>query len=479
MMGSVARLRTRTGCLECRRRRKKCDEKRPLCAGCSRNGLRCTWPSEYQPVDRRRRCPSPASPSASSPSPSCNGTSTQSRTPDISASLPPFSAMPPPFRLEEHFNLYCYFANSLLPTLVRQCSLPKYSDQTYILNLAVQFPPLMGAMIAVAAVRLPRHDESYLHLGLKCYHFSIQNLREGLASDKYKGNEDYLLATTILLCIWENCQPDGIPNTSHHVVAAGNLLRLRCPKPRSSSQSALVFERTCVESFIYHSSLLMLFDRSLDPLADPQVLENIQRYFVDPDHPDDAGPGWTNTQPILDASYKFFLLTADITRLSRHNRPLDEVELSLYYRLQSDFHRWEQTIRKTANDQDKDRTGLLYTLAIRALLLKMDPHLHEISGGFESLLHESLEIIPFLNIDPNFVYYYLWPLIVLGSIAVNPWDRNPFREIISLLIIKGREGIACWALKRLETVWTTEYEYAYWGPSHPMLRGLKRLLEND
>lgn len=36
--------RVRTGCLTCRRRKKKCDEKKPVCSGCSRNKLACRWP---------------------------------------------------------------------------------------------------------------------------------------------------------------------------------------------------------------------------------------------------------------------------------------------------------------------------------------------------------------------------------------------------------------------------------------------------
>ncbi|KAJ5795774.1 transcriptional regulator family: Fungal Specific TF [Penicillium psychrosexuale] len=37
-------VRVRTGCLTCRRRKKKCDETRPICAGCQRNDLGCQWP---------------------------------------------------------------------------------------------------------------------------------------------------------------------------------------------------------------------------------------------------------------------------------------------------------------------------------------------------------------------------------------------------------------------------------------------------
>lgn len=36
--------RSKTGCVTCRRRKKKCDEIHPKCDGCMRNGLDCSWP---------------------------------------------------------------------------------------------------------------------------------------------------------------------------------------------------------------------------------------------------------------------------------------------------------------------------------------------------------------------------------------------------------------------------------------------------
>lgn len=36
--------RTKTGCLCCRKRRKKCDERYPNCQGCKRNRINCVWP---------------------------------------------------------------------------------------------------------------------------------------------------------------------------------------------------------------------------------------------------------------------------------------------------------------------------------------------------------------------------------------------------------------------------------------------------
>lgn len=42
---SRARLRSKTGCLRCRQRKKKCDEMKPECDACRRCGFNCVWPS--------------------------------------------------------------------------------------------------------------------------------------------------------------------------------------------------------------------------------------------------------------------------------------------------------------------------------------------------------------------------------------------------------------------------------------------------
>lgn len=72
-MRAVPIIRSRTGCFTCRRRKKKCNEEKPICSGCKRNKLECTWPADL-PVQgpaqgqsqTRERAPSTASKSTSS-----------------------------------------------------------------------------------------------------------------------------------------------------------------------------------------------------------------------------------------------------------------------------------------------------------------------------------------------------------------------------------------------------------------------------
>lgn len=78
-------IRTKTGCLTCRQRRKKCDELKPSCSGCQRNRLECLW---HAPV------PSPTSPNSNHES---HGTETIDVDLDSLAfiSSPPYSLLSP------------------------------------------------------------------------------------------------------------------------------------------------------------------------------------------------------------------------------------------------------------------------------------------------------------------------------------------------------------------------------------------------
>lgn len=49
----AAKQRVRTGCLTCRKRRRKCDEQKPSCANCEAKGLPCKYSSDLAVVPQR------------------------------------------------------------------------------------------------------------------------------------------------------------------------------------------------------------------------------------------------------------------------------------------------------------------------------------------------------------------------------------------------------------------------------------------
>ncbi|KAF4983909.1 hypothetical protein FZEAL_786 [Fusarium zealandicum] len=63
-------IRSRTGCYTCRRRKKKCDEKKPICSGCKRNKLECHWP---EPTNSSSSSQPPASKAGASAAPDVTG----------------------------------------------------------------------------------------------------------------------------------------------------------------------------------------------------------------------------------------------------------------------------------------------------------------------------------------------------------------------------------------------------------------------
>lgn len=111
--------------------------------------------------------------------------------------------MPAPFQSKDHSRLYHFFATSVLPCMVRQTSLARYSEQRYCLWLALEHPSVMGAMIGIAALRAKEQSPRFKILAIESYLFSINCLRSVIANAEYTGNEDWLLATTIFLCVLE------------------------------------------------------------------------------------------------------------------------------------------------------------------------------------------------------------------------------------------------------------------------------------
>ncbi|KNG84712.1 hypothetical protein ANOM_006766 [Aspergillus nomiae NRRL 13137] len=493
LLSSGARLRTKSGCGECRRRRKKCDEKRPRCGGCTRNDFECRWPTESQTVDRRRH--RKTSDSQQGLSSLASGTTTTSADDGAHTmttvmvsdgrpgrSLPPPVSMPEPFHKTEHLRIYRYFRHFMSPKLVRQTSLSRYSQDFHIARLALAHPPLMGALIALTGMKMSSQSSNLQSLALQSYLFAITSIKTALMEGRHTGTEDWLLATTTLLCLFENSRCDAMPNARSHVLASGQMLSLRRPKPRNASQEAIVFERICVESFLYHAALLTLFDPSVDCLPLIKGELNLEGYFSDPDHPDDIPPGTlTSTQPVLDASYKFFLLVLDVTKLAQSSPLTTIAEFETWSRLQDMVVHWEKTIDNQQTSNPENHVGRLYAVAIRILLVYTDPRCSMVDWvqSMELYLLRGLETITSLVVDEWFSFYYLWPLLVVGSVAVLQEEKQIVQAKLLQVSNTRQGGPISLAHYRLEKVWRSGAQYSDSDRGQVMARQLQTLLKED
>lgn len=224
----------------------------------------------------------------------------------------------------------------------------------------------------------------------------------------------------------------------------------------------------------------MLFHPSLDPLASPKVRIDLERYFADPVHLDDTGLGTSvSTQPILDRSYTFFLLIADITRLARNSRALSFMECVQWCGLQDELANWETIIHHNEQDHYWNHSGVLCALAARILLLKADPGMStdEAVSEMQKHLEVGLKLLASLDTDRVFTNYYLWPLTIMGSISVKPSDQQVIRANMTRLGVSRPVGQAIWALKRLERVWKCTLDSPEPRDTRRTLQGLQLLLD--
>ncbi|KAH8431966.1 uncharacterized protein LDX57_009614 [Aspergillus melleus] len=210
---------------------------------------------------------------------------------------------------------------------------------------------------------------------------------------------------------------------------------------------------------------MMVFDPSLDALTEDRNDLGLSLYFDKPMN--------QSEETILQTSYRFFLLIADVTRQSRQSRPLEGAGVLRWRRLDRELRRW------TGLTSSADMTlGLCY-VAVCILLQKMNPDITSAERGrrVRSCLEEGLRRLPLLKIELYPSVYLLWPVAILGAVAARPDERNIVQDFISFVVARKLGGQGAWVQKRLERIWRTTSP-ASTSPE-PNLAGLQSLLDGE
>jgi hypothetical protein len=253
------------------------------------------------------------------------------------------------------------------------------------------------------------------------------------------------------------------PSIGLHAKAAGVLLSRRHQGQATQSlfQPDAVFERTCAESFLYHSTLMMLLDPSLD-----LVVGNIPHCLTK------ASTDTLQDLPsfILEESYQFFIMLAEVTRLARLTRPLFSVERQIWTRLQAELLQYK---RVGAMD---DLMKSLYVHTAQILLLKVDYTRTVIQQNAEmrALFQKGMTTLETLDVQKYLLSYTLWPVAILGATALGKDERYMIENIIGPWVQRGR-GQAVRLRRRLKIIWATTEG----NQDNLLLRRLHLLMELD
>ncbi|PSN60017.1 hypothetical protein BS50DRAFT_681854 [Corynespora cassiicola Philippines] len=134
--------KSRGGCVECKRRHTKCDERRPVCSQCDKRSIRCQYVMKI--IDANSPVQSPASASAASPA----------TTEKDSNSLLEINTL--------HAELLLHWSRHLVSTL-------GWNDEVVAAWIEIfnreplNHPFLMKGMLAMSACHISRTDESKYH----------------------------------------------------------------------------------------------------------------------------------------------------------------------------------------------------------------------------------------------------------------------------------------------------------------------------
>ncbi|OOF96653.1 hypothetical protein ASPCADRAFT_206839 [Aspergillus carbonarius ITEM 5010] len=229
----ITKGRSKTGCITCRRRKKKCDETKPACLNCQKNAVVCEgyppkeiWKSGKQKLEDAVR--------------------TQSM---VARSLP-LLIDGIETEIDRRFLDHFVYGFSRVLTLINDDSNP---FKEILLPMATQHRGLMHSLMCLSGSHLSALDPEPKLKERKYYHFhrAIRDLKENITTSSGAVQEpgllveDPIIASTIALSLNTICEGETKGEYRPHMDAARYLLTTQAPRNEK-------FRQFIVEFFQYH-----------------------------------------------------------------------------------------------------------------------------------------------------------------------------------------------------------------------------------
>ncbi|KAH7121461.1 fungal-specific transcription factor domain-containing protein [Dactylonectria macrodidyma] len=244
--------RSKSGCLGCRARRKKCDATKPNCATCSRINQVCIWPSAENSRQRRVRPDTESKgslqdePSSDQPAAKRESWETVFRSIELGMSFStpkPFSPQPSlAYGHVSHLSavsrpFYQQYLDFTADMLSRGPSKDGNPFITYILPLAMSDSLVMECVLAIGGAHLSVNDPTARRLEVATrnhYACILAGLKTALSNQMAERVNDQgmprktwqVLLTLLLLCVFEGIQGDTHGAVYHHLKASRQYIAL-------------------------------------------------------------------------------------------------------------------------------------------------------------------------------------------------------------------------------------------------------------
>ncbi|KAL4938922.1 hypothetical protein BDV06DRAFT_199961 [Aspergillus oleicola] len=427
---------SKNGCLVCRRRKKKCDERRPTCTACQRNGLDCVWSTAVTARQTRRPRRRQVIPGSALPS-------------ELAAMVTVFHLPGPDLvrRLLHHFTQYGPM------WLTSRTGKSRNAVLFHLFPEAMESPFILHCVLMISAEDLLKYDSSVemQAAAVEYYDRAISGLREVLTSGT-QGDDmasDQTLLAVALFCLHESQNYSDTARLIPHLNAAATLLRGRL----HSTPSNLSLRRFLFEMFCYFFSITSFTHGISLDFGDSSYI------FESPFLHD-----YLQTGIVVGTSQRAFPI---IFRLSRYlsnpqNVPLPATDS---YHALLDTAIELQTLRPpfqvhpdmTSGQITDGITFELYRLAYLIHLDQiLDPTLPLHDATVQGMVDSFTIYLAQLPLESASDGFLCWPLVVVGIHAVHREHRIAIANKLKSIYQRFRSAIFSRNLAFLRRVWKEE-----------------------
>jgi hypothetical protein len=197
-----------------RRRKKKCDEVKPVCRRCVRNPSEpCIWqlPESSPPEEITGSCETPSE--SLTVTLFMENTTKRNRLPSTNTIFSTSSIESVPRSPSNNLAAieFSGLINHLFLTVINASSLPYIKSDvslfTHSIPCALDSPPLMHAYAACGAAFLSKHGDPWEQMAMSHYSKAVKSVRDTLRNYQHRIGNEWLLATVNALHIFEVSSP--------------------------------------------------------------------------------------------------------------------------------------------------------------------------------------------------------------------------------------------------------------------------------
>ncbi|OAL57251.1 hypothetical protein IQ07DRAFT_582466 [Pyrenochaeta sp. DS3sAY3a] len=443
------RARTTTGCLTCRKRRKKCNEDKPICIGCKRNHLICTWPTDGKTKQDVSLVRAPAGQNLSTDtdvavipahaSRQNGGANAQIKMIYSTLSVPPSIDLMPGLRKESDRHMFEHYMNVTALKLAGRHE-PQNAFLSHIIPIAYQDARVVQSVLAISGAQLCFRSDQFEHPARSHYAVTLRSVKHSLLDWRALGTVELtgLLTMTLFLCMFEIVIGNIDGNFLHHVRASRTLLlELRYYRANQVDRCTLDLLTEFYAFFAINTNITLTNDLPInrympeDPFLSPKSLAELNK-------------GTSIYGVLFGSAHELVGLIMPIARSARYflehqNTEQRNINLRKYER---EILAWKHKPLHSSSEAQSDgpdpyeAAGQLWQQSILVFLYTTfngrNPPSPELIAKVDACIEAAFLVTSTIPLNHSIKTTLPWPGLICASCMLNPIYRDMIKGVMSV-----------------------------------------------